>query len=456
MNKKIIILITGLLTSCYVSGQIKHEFSVYGGGGLSTLLYTPAAGKHNNGFGGLGGLGYTIFFNDYFGIGTGAEIALYNAKVKSASFYSENSAVDISGDSFLHKSQIDGFEEKQKAFSVNIPLMFNFQTDGYHRFYGALGAKIGIPLTADYKSSAGKITTSGYYGYENLEYTAPDFEFIGFGTFSDEAGKGDVKFNTAYMVSAEVGMKWNLGGNTALYTGIYADYGLNDIAKREAKGVAVYNAKNPNDIGFNSILASQYTKSNGKPENFTDKVSPLAVGIKIKLAFGKGINKERDEDETDETKKKRKEKSVAPQDSIDTDKLAKDSIDAEREAYLNDAAERRKNYKQAFKGVGNYGLSVVTLNAEQKKNLNTYVEQMKKEPDMKINVTGHTCDVGTDKINMQIGQERADVAKDYMVEEGIAPSRIKTFTMGKNKPLVPNISDVNRKKNRRLEIEIVK
>jgi len=476
MNKKIIILIVGLLTGVYATGQekqetakeekqestsqVKHEFSVYGGGGLSTLLYNPAVGKQSNGFGGLAGLGYTLFFNDYFGIGTGAEIALYNAKFKSASFYSENMTVDISGDPFLYKSQIEGFKERHTAFSVNIPLMLNFQTGGYHRFYGALGAKIGIPLTADYKSSVGKITTSGYYEFENHEYAGDDFEFMGFGTFSDEVGgKGDLKLKLAYLASAELGMKWNLSKNTALYTGLYADYGLNDIAKRES-GIAVYNAGNPQDIGFNSVLSSQYKKPNGKTENFTDKVSPLAVGIKVKLAFGKGINQEKKvKDDDDKKKGKKKDTSVEKKDSTDLKNAAlqqtEEELKAEREAYLKDAAERRKKYKQAVGDVNNYGFSVVTLNAVQKKTLNSYIEQMKKEPDITVNITGHTCNIGSDKVNMQIGLERADVAKDYMVEEGISPRRIKTFTMGKSKPLVPNTSDANRKKNRRLEIQVV-
>jgi len=55
---------------------------------------------------------------------------------------------------------------------------------------------------------------------------------------------------------------------------------------------------------------------------------------------------------------------------------------------------------------------------------------------------------------MRIGQERADLAKDYLVENGIAPSRIQTFSKGKTEPLFPNSNEVNRKKNRRLEIVI--
>jgi outer membrane protein OmpA-like peptidoglycan-associated protein len=480
MNKKIIILIVGLLTGVYATGQVKdetanqvkneaadqkqdaksqlkHEFSIYAGGGLSTLLYDLSTGKQNLGFGGLAGVGYTLFFNDYVGIGTGVEFALYNAKIKSDDFLSASSAVDKDGEVFLYKSRIENFQEKQTATFINIPLMLNLQSGGYHRFYGALGAKLGIPMSgSNYKYSAGTVTASGYYEHENLEY-GEEHPFLGFGTFADgNDGKGDLKFKLAYLASAELGMKWSLGKNTALYTGFYVDYGLNDIRKK-GEGIGNYHANDPQTIDLNSVLSSQYTKPNGKSQDFTDKVSPLAAGIKIKLAFGKGINKEKEIKE-DETKKNKKDNSVEKKDSTDLKNSGQteDELNAEREAYLREAAERRKNYKQALGNVNNYGLSVVTLNAEQKKNLNTYVEQMKREPGMNVNITGHTCDIGSDRINMQIGQERADLAKDYMVEEGISPSRIKTFTMGKNKPKVPNSSDANRKKNRRLEMQVVK
>jgi outer membrane protein OmpA-like peptidoglycan-associated protein len=73
-----------------------------------------------------------------------------------------------------------------------------------------------------------------------------------------------------------------------------------------------------------------------------------------------------------------------------------------------------------------------------------------------LDIAGHTCDLGTDRLNVRIGRERADLAKDYLVEKGVAPSRIQTFSKGESEPLFPNINEVNRRKNRRLEIVIKK
>jgi outer membrane protein OmpA-like peptidoglycan-associated protein len=65
-----------------------------------------------------------------------------------------------------------------------------------------------------------------------------------------------------------------------------------------------------------------------------------------------------------------------------------------------------------------------------------------------------TCDTGTETVNMHVGQQRADFAKDYLVKKGISPDRLRTFSKGETEPAFPNTSKENRKKNRRLEIKI--
>jgi len=452
MNKKIIIPIVSLLISisAYSEGQLKHEFSIYGGGGLSTLLYSPALGTQNNGFGGLAGLGYTMFFNDVFGMGIGAEAAFYNAKALLGDFASETQVVDMEDTPFNFAWKITGYEESQKATFINIPLKLFIQSKNYHRIYGALGAKLGIPLMAN-GSYKGTISTSGKYEFENYEYTTQ--KFMGFNAIP-ESGDNSLKINLAYLASAEVGMKWTLSKDIVLYTGIYVDYGLNDI-REGGEPFLAYNADNPKEISANSVLNAK-TEGN---KNFTDKVSPLAAGLKLRLAFGKNIG----------GTKKTKESPVTPADTVNTSnkdtteakakpnkyELSADD-EAEREAYLKNAKERKKKYRQALGDVNNYGLAIVTLNAVQKRTLDQYIEQLKREPGITLNIIGHTCDIGSDQLNMKIGQERADLAKDYMVENSIVPRRIRTFSRGKHEPLVPNTSEVNRKKNRRLEIIVIR
>lgn len=74
---------------------------------------------------------------------------------------------------------------------------------------------------------------------------------------------------------------------------------------------------------------------------------------------------------------------------------------------------------------------------------------------LRVLITGHTDNVGTDEANRKLSQERADSVKAYLVEQGVADDRIVTKGMGPDAPLVDNDTAANRQKNRRIEFKII-
>ncbi len=69
-----------------------------------------------------------------------------------------------------------------------------------------------------------------------------------------------------------------------------------------------------------------------------------------------------------------------------------------------------------------------------------------------IDVTGNTDAIGGETYNMNLGQQRADQVRDYLVSKGVAGSRITTKTAGEGSPLAPNNTDNGRATNRRVLI----
>jgi outer membrane protein OmpA-like peptidoglycan-associated protein len=63
--------------------------------------------------------------------------------------------------------------------------------------------------------------------------------------------------------------------------------------------------------------------------------------------------------------------------------------------------------------------------------------------------------LGTKAVNLSIGLRRAEAAKAYLVAKGVAAERIRTASKGETEPLVPNTSEENRRKNRRVVMKIV-
>lgn len=72
-----------------------------------------------------------------------------------------------------------------------------------------------------------------------------------------------------------------------------------------------------------------------------------------------------------------------------------------------------------------------------------------------INVTGHTCDIGSTPYNQGLSERRAKTVSDYLASKGIDASRLITVGKGELEPTYPNDGIPNRRKNRRVDVEFL-
>jgi outer membrane protein OmpA-like peptidoglycan-associated protein len=86
--------------------------------------------------------------------------------------------------------------------------------------------------------------------------------------------------------------------------------------------------------------------------------------------------------------------------------------------------------------------------------LDNFASSLAKNPVTTVTIIGHTDNTGTDAINNPLSVNRAASARNYLVERGIATSRIAIDGRGSREPLVTNDSAANRAKNRRVEIYV--
>jgi len=82
-------------------------------------------------------------------------------------------------------------------------------------------------------------------------------------------------------------------------------------------------------------------------------------------------------------------------------------------------------------------------------------EAMKKNPDLKMVIEGHTDNVGGERYNLNLSQKRAEAVKSIMVTKfNIEPSRLMTNGFGYSKPIASNSTKEGRQKNRRVEAAV--
>lgn len=74
---------------------------------------------------------------------------------------------------------------------------------------------------------------------------------------------------------------------------------------------------------------------------------------------------------------------------------------------------------------------------------------------LRIRITGHCDERGSDQYNIALGMRRATAAKNYLVQLGIDPSRIEVATLGREVPLDPGHDEPAWAQNRRDEFDII-
>jgi outer membrane protein OmpA-like peptidoglycan-associated protein len=95
------------------------------------------------------------------------------------------------------------------------------------------------------------------------------------------------------------------------------------------------------------------------------------------------------------------------------------------------------------------------LKSESTVELDKLVSLLKANPDLPIEISGHTDDVGKDADNLILSQKRAKSVVDYLAQKGVNVLKIKAEGYGKNRPFLPNSSEENRKLNRRIEVKFL-
>jgi outer membrane protein OmpA-like peptidoglycan-associated protein len=74
---------------------------------------------------------------------------------------------------------------------------------------------------------------------------------------------------------------------------------------------------------------------------------------------------------------------------------------------------------------------------------------------LKVRVEGHTDDTGTEVHNKGLSHRRANAVRQYLIRKGIKAKRLESKGFGQFQPIVPNDTDANRARNRRVEFDIV-
>lgn len=137
--------------------------------------------------------------------------------------------------------------------------------------------------------------------------------------------------------------------------------------------------------------------------------------------------------------------TVTPPSAGNADSIARAEAarrEAMRAALVNEIAE-----------VIHFDYDQFTIGADDTGKLDRKAAIMKANAALRIRVTGHADERGSDEYNLALGMKRAVAAKDYLVRLGVDASRVEVASLGREVPIDPSPNEAAYAKNRRGEFD---
>lgn len=228
-------------------------------------------------------LGISYALNDSWSIHSGVGLNYLESSSSISNYSDRVNAVDMEGESFEFRYQLNNYSEIQRNTVLSIPIAIQYESKGSStRFYSKIGASANFFVGSKSNGKASELNTSGFYERFNGELTAP--RFAGFGNFQNiEFAENDLELNNSFNLFFEIGIKESFGTDNWFYLGVFAEYGLNNILTNDRSSLVEYNSNTPLDfINNSSFNASRISTGSSLFENANLNI----IGLRFKYEFG--------------------------------------------------------------------------------------------------------------------------------------------------------------------------
>lgn len=464
--KKILLACSVAFCSTQLQAQTKyerylHNIDVAAGGGLHSVQFNPKGEGSDQDplYGGTINLHYRYAPFERVSFATGIDFTSYRALSEYDSIVSPQDRIDPENNyTEKYTVKFKDWSEVQNTINLEIPIgvYYRLPLNDVWGLVAGGGLKLDIPFYKKYKTrnnkSDGYLDRTAYFKQTNEDYR----DMPQHGLYKTKEYEGKAKMKGAD-VSAYIDLVATrpLKGNKSIYFGAYYIQSLNNARKKTDD--RLYDVK---DDKYQGVVSSE----------LVSKAHLMAVGLKVGLSFG--FPKKIELDSTaildsiaaeaarlaeeqrinDSIAAAQAEMERLAREKEEQERLAREK--AEKEAELAKAQEvvawLNKNIRVNFA----LGKADVVSTPEVEENIDFIVKFLRNNPDRILVVVGHTCDLGKPDKNVDLSKRRAEAMKAVLVGRGCNPGNIETIGKGPYEPLVPNTSEANRKKNRRIEIQI--
>jgi len=126
----------------------------------------------------------------------------------------------------------------------------------------------------------------------------------------------------------------------------------------------------------------------------------------------------------------------------------------ERERLAREAAERARTLATDLSAMINFDYDQAVVRQADQETLDRKAAILAANPGVRLRISGHADERGSDEYNLALGNRRAAAAKRYLENKGIDGSRIEVVSYGEERPLNPGSDETAYAQNRRDEFEV--
>jgi outer membrane protein OmpA-like peptidoglycan-associated protein len=95
-----------------------------------------------------------------------------------------------------------------------------------------------------------------------------------------------------------------------------------------------------------------------------------------------------------------------------------------------------------------------SLRPEATRALDEAIKTLQANADLRLEIEGHTCNIGTAEYNLALGERRASAVREYLAGRGIGADRLRAVSYGEERPKHDNAREETRRLNRRAALVV--
>ncbi|MDY6371377.1 MAG: OmpA family protein [Bacteroidales bacterium] len=433
------------------------------GGGLGSPLHSAVHGDAALGLGFGAGLHYAHFFGRHFGLGLGVN---YNRLHGATTYdFTETTAglthASNPGVTYDLVTTYDGWRERQMLGFLSVPLELLWRWELGERSWlvAGLGAQLELPLHGRYTADEGTYATSGYF--PAIGHTVENLPQHGFGTYNADTEADIEGLKPAVSLVADLGVRLPLGDRWGLYVGAYGTFGLtNMLDGTSTDPLLVLDPADPSQALYNGTFASAEV----------DGMRLLRAGVKVAIDFGWSCGRTPQAPAAAEEKptarpqlvqqpqpkpEPRPVPNAQPQSVVMQPKAEPEAVSGQQS--VASGQQSAVNWEERLAALAvtfDFGQSEPHFADGNEATLRQLAAAMQADTSIRLHVTGHTDNIGSERTNRLLGRQRAQAVRQRLIALGIPADRIATASRGMEQPIAPNDTPEGRARNRRADIKL--